>query len=183
MWFFFRNCPIKQVVAAQEEEDAAKWIAHGNGSAQENAMRPQLDVGTFTPLLCALLLNQNTGIARSTQNAIVQFCSRLHRDSEGALLSETGSWSDDLLDRCEGDETFLTSTTVNRDGDDIPYDPYSFGPRARRAVEQEILRNVAIAIGSQNAHQPAEQNKMLSGDEEADGVLGSNKIGESAASD
>ncbi|KAK0553908.1 hypothetical protein OC846_002305 [Tilletia horrida] len=183
MWFFFRNCPIKQVAAAEEEDNTANGSTHANGSAQENAMRPQLDISTFTPLLCALLLNQNTGIARSTQNAIVQFCSRLHRDSEGVLLSENGSWSDDFLDRCEGDETFLTSTTVNRDGDDIPYDPYSFGPRARQAVEQEILHNVAIAIGSQNAHQPTEESKMLSGEEGADAAKDTDKAEESASSD
>jgi len=39
------------------------------------------------------------------------------------------------------------------------YEPYHFGPEARQIVEQEILLNVAIAIGSQNAHQPQEEEK------------------------
>jgi len=161
MWFFFRNCPLKQVEAARAEGEAGQptGSVHVNGSALETATRPQLDVGTFTPLLCALLLNQQHEIARSTQNAIVQFCSRLHRDSEGSLLSDDGSWAPELSERCEGDHTFLITSTVNRDGKDILYEPYHFGPEARQIVEQEILLNVAIAIGSQNAHQPQEEEK------------------------
>ncbi|CAD6944635.1 unnamed protein product [Tilletia controversa] len=153
MWFFFRNCPLKG------QAETANGSAHVNGSAEETAIRPQLDIGTFTPLLCALLLNQNTGIARSTQNAIVQFCSRLHRDSEGTLLSDDGSWSPEMSERCEGDHTFLITSTVNRDGKDISYEPYLFGPEARKRVEEEILQNVAIAIGSQNAYQPQQEGR------------------------
>ncbi|KAK0538009.1 hypothetical protein OC834_000581 [Tilletia horrida] len=162
MWFFFRNCPLKQVEAAKKGKEAERpnGNAHVNGTAEETAIRPQLDVGTFTPLLCALLLNQHAGIARSTQNAIVQFCSRLHRDSEGTLLSEDGSWSPDFNGRCEGDHTFLITSTVNRDGNHISYEPYHFGPEARQIVEHEILHNVAIAIGSLNAHNPLDDRKQ-----------------------
>ncbi|KAE8235467.1 hypothetical protein A4X13_0g9483, partial [Tilletia indica] len=122
MWFFLRNCPLKQVEEAREKDQAEtpKW------------------------------------------NALVQFCSRLHRDSEGILLSEDGSWAPELTERCEGDHTFLITSTVNRDGKDISYEPYFFGPEARRRVEEEILQNVAIAISSQNAFQPLPEGRTFS---------------------
>ncbi|KAE8266755.1 hypothetical protein A4X09_0g5592 [Tilletia walkeri] len=179
MWFFFRNCPLKQVEEAREKDQAEtpNGSAHMKGSAEETAIRPHLDVGTFTPLLCALLLNTNSDIARSTQNAIVQFCSRLHRDSEGILLSEDGSWAPELTERCEGDHTFLITSTVNRDGKDISYEPYFFGPEARRRVEEEILQNVAIAISSQNAFQPLPEGRTSS---EANGNAAEHSGGGSA---
>lgn len=178
MWFFFRNCPLMELIdggshsgpgngtqnevetaqnAVSKEEEEEEEPEHGNGDAakdndeeeEERATRPQLPVGMFTPMLCALLLNSNADLAGSAQAALVHFFARLRGL---AILGEPGEQQSQQVGEPQLTAAFDESTALVRDaaareGQRVQLAPYGFGAKERELVEAEILDSVAFAIG------------------------------------
>lgn len=68
----------KHSPSPQPPEVAGFGTASGEHERPETAQRPRIHVATFTPLLCSLLLNQNTMVAEAAQFVLKQFVARLH---------------------------------------------------------------------------------------------------------
>ncbi|PWN36191.1 ARM repeat-containing protein [Meira miltonrushii] len=158
MWYFFRNCPLA--------EDTKNTIEPASTDADgfpvendERATRPRLSISTFTPLLCALLLNSNATIANSTQTAIVFFCARLQGfglagdtfelDEEDTRVQQPHIGADPSV---QSRQPFDANTTLVRDAaarEDkrILLEDYEFGAEQREMIMNELLEQVAVAIG------------------------------------
>lgn len=158
MWYFFRNCPLA--------EDPKNTIEPASTNADdllvdndEKATRPRLSISTFTPLLCALLLNSNATIANSTQTSIVFFCARLQGfglagdtfelDEEDTRVQQPHVGVDPNV---QGRQPFDANTTLVRDAaarEDkrILLEDYEFGTEQREMIMNELLEQVAVAIG------------------------------------
>ncbi|PWN53994.1 ARM repeat-containing protein [Violaceomyces palustris] len=161
MWFFFRNCPLAELEdegksmlstsseAVKKVDGADDDTARPESNEESDiAKRPRVSVSTFTSLLCALLLNQNNTIAGATQMTLVQFFVRLQHRDPSVLLEEAANDSEEARARLEELEMdgYITHA-AGREGQPVPHEPYVFDERARKAVELELLENVAFAIG------------------------------------
>lgn len=112
------------------------------------ATRPKISVGSFSPLLCALLLNQNTTIASAAQASLVYFIARLHTGTNASQPRHPDSSEDEADPEHEPE---LIQVAAGRDDKSVPHEPYSFGPKARAAIELELLDNVAFQIARLNS--------------------------------
>lgn len=74
--------------------------------------------------------------------------SRLHTGSNASLPRHPDS-SEDELDPEQEPE--LITVASGRDDQTVPHEPYSFGPKARAAIELELLDNVAFQIANLNS--------------------------------
>lgn len=134
MWYFYRNCPLAEL---DGHEVSAEVNGADESDSKEMALRPRIQVGIFTPLLCALLLNQNSVVASTAQSSIVSFFQLLHaRESSGQGLDAETSADDIVVPHAEG-----------RDGEPVAYDNYSFGAKAKETIVDELLEHVALAMG------------------------------------
>lgn len=144
MWFFFLNCPLEKI-----GEDEIPTVGQATDTTEteqdksdsETATRPRLPVGIFTPLICALLLNTNAGVAQTAQSSLVEFFCSLRTGPQEEDENAAGS----LITHMEG-----------REGERVAYDEYVFNEDAKRQVANELLDHVAFAIGRPTA--PSHQN-------------------------
>ncbi|PWN28268.1 ARM repeat-containing protein [Jaminaea rosea] len=124
MWFFFLNCPLAEN-DSEEGEDG-----EGDAGDESKATRPRLPVGVFTPLICALLLNQNATVAQTAQTSLVQFFQRLNRGEED-----------------EQDRDGLVLHAAGREGELVDYEAYKLDAKAKQIVANELLEHVAFSMG------------------------------------
>ncbi|PWN17967.1 ARM repeat-containing protein [Microstroma glucosiphilum] len=138
MWYFYRNCPLAEL---ESQDAAADMIGADESGSREMAIRPRIPVGIFTPLLCALLLNQNSVVASTAQSSVVSFFQLLHaRESSGEGVDAETSADDIVVPHAEG-----------RDGEPVAYDNYSFGPKSKETIIDELLEHVALAMGKSHS--------------------------------
>lgn len=158
MWYFFRNCPLAEDTKNAVEQPSTN--AEGfSAEEEERATRPRLSISTFTPLLCALLLNSNATIANSTQTSIVFFCARLQGfglagdtfelDEEDTRVQQPHIGADpDVQSRQPFDaNTTLVRDAAAREDKRILLEDYEFGAVQREMIMNELLEQVAVAIG------------------------------------
>ena len=162
MWFFFRNCPLAELDADESREGAGEQTDSKNASVEstdvgiateiETARRPRISVATFTSLLCALLLNQTNLIAGATQQSLVHFFCRLDNRDPNTPKDETESLTEDE-NRARQERLYMDgymTHAVGRNGQLVPHEPYQFDERAKEAIRNELLENVAFAIARLN---------------------------------
>lgn len=122
-------------------------------------------------------MNQHSIVADAAQYVLKQFIARLHvgppelalvpirsatsQDGEeeellpaynsGGLTSghKNCSHSDasDMVSNTAPDDADMVTSLLNREGLAVPAEPYAFGRAARQAIEEELIANVAFAIG------------------------------------
>ncbi|SNX86610.1 uncharacterized protein MEPE_05319 [Melanopsichium pennsylvanicum] len=158
MWFFFRNCPIAELA------DDSTEMQNTDGDEAERASRPRISLATFTTLLCALLLNQNTVIAGATQQSLVQLFYRLDRRDIEFSKEELAEKSEDEVQSRQQEqdlESYVTHAS-GRDGQPVPHEDYRFDDHSRLAVKNELLENVALALAQLNhGRTGAEQSEKV----------------------
>lgn len=146
MWYFFRNCPVAELA------DESTEMPHADEEQPERASRPKISLTTFTTLLCALLLNQNTIIAGATQQSLVQLFYRLDRRDLELSKEELADKSEEEIQARQQEqdlESYITHAS-GRDGQPVPHEDYHFDDHARSAVKNELLENVALALAQIN---------------------------------
>jgi serine/threonine-protein phosphatase 4 regulatory subunit 1 len=200
MWYFFRNCPLVEDGDQQKQSDQEGdvKVTVEDDSLPERATRPKISVGVFTPLLCALLLNYNAAIAGSTQSSIVRFFARLQGfdflepeeedniPEEEQMQPQTQQFSSG---KAQSKMPFDPDTSCIRDAaarEDkrVLLEDYEFSQTARQMIMDELLHNVALAIGNLNVEQTTHAREMTSQDEKpAHGNLNSIGDGEDAVMD
>lgn len=151
MWYFYKNCPLVEMEPQQSEQQGE------TGSLQESATRPRLVVGAFTPLICALLLNQNAVVANTAQSTLVTFFKMLHQEEQ----AET-----------EEERAVVVTHAEGREGESVQYEQYRFDSAAKQAVAQELLEHVAFAMGRLHAERhEQEQDSSIQNQEGQDGSI------------
>lgn len=148
LWHFYQNCPLVEL----EEADAPESQGNTDKSEAERAVRPRIAVSIFTPLMCALLLNQHSLVANTAQTSIVSFCRRLRGLPP---IPDESSLSDQ-----EGGLNCLVTHAEGREGEQVEYEPYDFDERAKAAVLAELLDHVALAMGKPSERAPSEADQQ-----------------------
>ncbi|CAO1625979.1 unnamed protein product [Sympodiomycopsis kandeliae] len=157
MWHYYQNCPLAEL-ETDGEEGRAQDDDHKN--ERETAIRPRIPVGIFTPLICALLLNQHALVANTAQHSIVSFFLRLKGlpplPDESSLSVEDGGL-DSLITYAEG-----------REGEQVEYEQYDFNQEAKEAILTELLDHVAFAMGRSGPEGGREQSVPPEADDDDD---------------
>lgn len=158
MWFFYLNCPLAELNDGEGRDPQSAVEAEASDATA--ATRPRIPVGIFTPLICALLLNQSASVASMAQSSLVHFFLKLN----GRVVPG----EDEMFSKEQ-----LVQQRAGREGQMTAYDFYEFDEEAKRAVANELLDNVAFAIG-RNVHEEASLNdkSKLQDAEEAPSELG-----------
>ncbi|UZJ57472.1 hypothetical protein CBS101457_006792 [Exobasidium rhododendri] len=196
MWYFFRNCPLTEDDEFVRNRSGAHTNDRNDQQGEdcqeeeenqlEKATRAKLSVAVFTPLLCALLLNSDAAIAGATQNSIVHFFAQLQGFS---FLDDASRSEDDNVpeeerqkeqqqqfssERAQKKVVFDTDTALIRDAaareeKRVLLEEYDFGEGPRKMIMNELLHQVALAIGNLNADQTMQIRDLASGEEQEKG--------------
>jgi len=182
MWHFLRNCPLVEddefAIRTQSQHTADSEGQKQEENELEKATRPKLSVAVFTPLLCALLLNSDAAIAGATQSSIVHFFARL----QGVSFLDADQTEDENLPeeekqkeqqqqfssgRAQSKESFDMDTALIRDAaarEDkrVLLEEYDFGDGPRKMIMDELLHQVALAIGNLNVEQTSQIRELNS---------------------